>query len=265
MHPNHFVLQSIVPVRSTPSDTAEMVTQLLFGDLVEVLEVQQQWRKVRNHLDGYEGWIDEKMIGAISGDWLAGISHWEMVASPYVPVLGARGNVGFPLKLVQGSRIPIHPAGLSGSAIGIQAGEYQFRIPRMSVQPLAEATPEEFLRTSDVYIGAPYLWGGKSPWGIDCSGFTQIVLASSGIYIPRDASQQVLEGKEISFGEHQAGDLAFFENDRGTVHHVGLLVSEGEIRHAHGQVHDDLFTEAGIVHKINQERTHRLCSIRRFA
>ena len=264
MQPSHFVYQSLVPVRSEPSDRAEMVTQLLFGDLVEVLEEREQWRRVRNVEDGYEGWVDEKMLAELEAGFVGNIAHWEVVLSVYVPVMLMRGSQGLPLKLPYGCRVPVMRGQEEGGRTLLDFGAAKVVVPRSSLHPVVEEGPFGALRLSEGYLAAPYLWGGKSAWGIDCSGFTQMAYALAGKSIPRDASQQVQVGAELAFEERAPGDLAFFINDAGRIHHVGLVVDDRYIRHAHGNVHDDLLTPSGIVNSITQIETHRLFSIRRI-
>lgn len=260
----HLIHQALVPVRSESSDASEMVTQLLFGELVEVLEEKAQWRRIRHQGDGYEGWIDEKMIHPVSEEWLSTVDHWEYIHSPYSPVLCRIGDVGFPLKLVLGSRVPITENQLQEDSIQLELGTIRLRIPRMSLRAYNKPEARSVLLMSQEYLGTPYLWGGRSPWGIDCSGLTQMVLGLHGVAIPRDAAQQVMEGTEVGFEDRKPGDLAFFENDKGKVHHVGIVLEGGEIRHASGNVHDDQLDNTGIINRITQRKTHRLCSVKRF-
>ncbi len=263
--PTPFIVhQALVPVRSQPSDASEMVTQLLFGELVEVLGEDAQWRRIRNQADQYEGWVDEKMIYAVAEDWLSQVVHWEYIHSPYAPALCRIGDVGFPFKLVFGSRLPITQDQIHRDSILLELGPRRWRIPRLSLRSYNKPSISSVVNMSQEFLGAPYLWGGRSPWGIDCSGLTQMVYSLHGIQISRDAAQQVKGGKEVAFSDRQAGDLAFFENDKGKVHHVGIVLEGNEIRHASGNVHDDQLDHTGIYDRIAERKTHRLCSIKRF-
>lgn len=264
MQSSHFVFQSLVPVRRDASDRAEMVTQLLFGDLVEVLEEKEQWRRVRNVADGYEGWVDEKMIALLPEGFLENISHWEVVLSVYAPVLVMQGNAGLPMKLGFGCRAPILKGQEQSERIALDFGAVKVVIPRSSLHPIANEGRQGTVRLSEEYLLAPYLWGGKSLWGIDCSGFTQMVYGLAGRTIPRDADQQVEVGVEVDFKQQQPGDLAFFRNDAGRIHHVGLVLADGQVRHAHGNVHDDWLRPSGIENKQSGKLTHKLFSIRRI-
>lgn len=264
MQPSHFSFQSLVPVRAEPDDRAEMVTQLLFGDLVGVLEEQAQWRRVQNASDGYEGWIDEKMIFPLATGFLENTSHWEMVLSESVRMLAKQHGTGFPAHLLPGSKVPV-PKGLGEREhIRLEFGPLELVVPRSNLQPILREGRGGVLRMSELYLFSPYLWGGKSPWGIDCSGLTQMAYALCGVAIPRDASQQVSAGRTIDFAAQEPGDLAFFRNAKGRIHHVGLVLEGGEIRHAHGNVHDDWLTEKGIVNKSSKILSHELFSIVRI-
>lgn len=260
----HFIHQAMVPVRSDASDAAEMVNQLLFGELVEVLESKEQWRFIRHQTDNYKGWIDEKMIHELDSDWLSEVVHWEYIHSPYSPVLCRVGQTGYPFKLVFGSRVPIAKDQFQKDSIQLELGSIKFRIPRLSLRAYNKPESRSVLKVSQEYLGAPYLWGGRSPWGIDCSGLTQMVYGLHGVAISRDASQQVSEGEEVNFAERRPGDLAFFENDKGRVHHVGIILEGEEIRHAHGNVHDDFIDNTGIYNRLTERKTHRLCRVKRF-
>lgn len=241
---------SIAPVRGDASDRAEMVTQLLFGELVEILETLNQWVKIRSFMDGYEGWIDSKQIQDLRekevSRWLDGlvVEH-----SEFRIVDGPEGK-------------QILPKGFFRPG----DGEEVFHIGKFEYRFLNSEDPDplSLIDFALTYLNAPYLWGGKTPFGIDCSGFTQQVHRVFHYQLPRDASQQQEVGQDIDFEDREAGDLAYFISDSGNIHHVGLLVNRDEIIHAHGYVRIDAFSSIGITRKIDGVHSHKLHSIKRL-
>ncbi|MDB2657037.1 C40 family peptidase [Crocinitomicaceae bacterium] len=240
---------SISPVRAENRDQSEIVTQLLFGEVVTVQEIEAPWAKITSVADGYEGWIDLKHLKKLSDKemrrWLEGLDYLtdreRLLETPWGSQWICRGS--------------FIPAGLEA-----------FNIGKDSFQWLQEssATFEDIWSCAESYLNTPYLWGGKSPFGIDCSGYTQAVYRFFNINLPRDASQQVLDGAEVDFQDIETGDLAFFHNDKGKITHVGILDNEGHILHASGHVRRDLFTKDGIVHNEHGDITHKLSIIKRW-
>lgn len=246
-----FCKASIAPVRAEASDRSEMVTQLLFGELVEILEVSNQWLKIRSFMDGYEGWIDSKQVQDLRekevSRWLDGlvVEH-----SEFRIVEGPEGKQILPKGIFR----PVD-------------GEETFHIGKSTYRFLdgeGDADPASLIDFALTYLNAPYLWGGKTMFGIDCSGFMQQIHRVFAYQLPRDASQQVELGQEIDFEDREAGDLAFFISDSGNIHHVGLLINKEEVIHAHGYVRIDDFNEQGIFRKIDGVHSHRLHSVKRL-
>lgn len=217
---------SIVPVRSEPSDKAETVTQILFGEIYEIVEEQKKWVQVRLAFDSYQGWIDRKQIGDETSNERSGY-----VTAPFKNVNTKSGNIIVSI----------------GSEQEGQLSEKQ-----------------DLIQTAFKYLNTPYLWGGKSIFGIDCSGFTQQVFKLSGINLPRDAYQQVELGEEISFEDSTEKDLAFFTTNNRTTH-VGIILEGNKIIHASGKVRVDQLTKEGIINSDTKELTHTLSSIKRIA
>lgn len=241
------------PIRSAASDTAEMVTQLLFGESLEILEQQNQWIHIRATHDQYEGWMDSKQV--FQGD-LKTQEYWRKIASHRllehsVSFLTDQGQH----VLYRGSLLPSdYVSGFNLGPIPFHPKEVNFALNRNhSVIEIAQS-----------YLNAPYLWGGRSVTGIDCSGFTQMVFSFLGKALPRDASQQAKTGTSLDFTDVEAGDLAFFQNHAGRIIHVGMLTGQGTILHAHGTVTEDFMKSDGIYKKQDFSKSHELHSIRRM-
>ena len=267
---------TVTPVRMEPSEGSEQLTQLLFGEVCQVLERLPRWTKIRSTVDGQTGWVDFKMVTSIGdeakGDEATGIG---VVA---VPIAAATDmETGEELMLTLGTRLPnyahgtfeilgkkylINPACVSHledalQAIGHPAG---YRL---------EGKGEEVCTIAQTLLNAPYLWGGKNAMGIDCSGFTQVVYSVFGVNLLRNAREQITQGTPVaSLAEAQAGDLAFFDHaDRDpkatNISHVGLLLDKQTIIHCSGCVHVDYIDDMGI-HLPDGELTHHLVQIKRY-
>ena len=242
---------TVVPVRSSESDSSEIVTQLLFGDLVEIIEKGKPWIKIRFPQENYEGWMDFKQLTYLNKSEYAQLQN-EPVTYLKDAMAFITGPTGVQT-LFLGSAL----RNLDGNKMRFVDETYTFlQSPNQENKSLIEK--------AKVYLNAPYLWGGKSLFGIDCSGLVQNCLKAEGIIVPRDASQQVNSGVSVDFEDRQAGDIPFFINAKGIVHHVGILVSQDEIIHAAGQVRIDPFDDRGIFRKDFDNYTHQYHSIRRI-
>jgi len=247
---------SVVPLRSNSSDTSEMVSQILFGEMVEIIEKKGSWTKVRCIWDNYIGWVDTKQINPITP------TEFEQYQEKYALTLdmlqGAMTN-GHYIPITIGATLPNYDGvnfNLDGSSY-TYSGQAVF--PK-DIKPNAEL----LIKIARRYLYAPYLWGGRSPLGIDCSGFTQIIFKMIGIQLPRDSKDQVEKGELIDFVEQgQAGDLAFFENRKGKINHVGVLLDENKIIHASGQVRIDKIDHFGIFNEDRKKYTHKLRVVKR--
>ena len=264
---------TVVPVREEPSHAAEQATQLLFGELCEVLERIPNWTKIRSTIDGQVGWVTSGMLTptySLSPDCLdAVVAHPVATATPI--------NGGDPLLLTLGTRLPNYSQG-TFEVLG-----QQYRIPSIcvNVTTAKRSTGAADLQRSDLQrsdlimiaqslLNTPYLWGGKNAMGLDCSGFTQVVYAAVGVNILRNAREQITQGEEVKFlSEALPGDLAFFgytnsETQAIRITHVGLLLSPTEIIHcAGGRVHIDRIDADGI-YLSDGTKTHDLIQIKRY-
>ena len=220
---------AIIPLRAEPSDRSEIVSQVLFGEHFEILETQKQWSKIKLQFDTYEGWVDSKQYQIISEKNFKDLSKDAIILNAdLVDYLSTPTNVLVPIPL--GASLSF----LHNSEINIQNFEFEgMRTSGVKPKP-------NLIATAYMYLNAPYLWGGKTPFGIDCSGLTQMVYKLNGYHLLRDASQQSTQGDALSFiEESEAGDLAFFDNEEGNIIHVGIIMENNYIIHASGKVRID--------------------------
>ena len=245
---------AVIPLRLEPSDRSEIVSQILFGEHFELLEKQKQWRKVKLHFDQYEGWIDEKQFQLLNSDEFHALNQLPIVLNgDLVEYITYPPNQLLPITL--GASL----AFLTIDAINQSGFSFDGQI-RTGVQPKSN-----LLETAFLYLNAPYLWGGKTPFGIDCSGFTQMVYKLNGYHLLRDASQQASQGIPLSFiEESEAGDLAFFDNDEGKIIHVGIIMDDNYIIHASGKVRVDRLDHLGIYNAELNKHTHKLRVIKKI-
>lgn len=249
-----FCALAVVPVRSEPKDSAEQCTQLLFGEPIEITEYQQPWLKIRSFLDGYEGYIDHKQVFALSEKE---VRRW-LDTSTYqaAKTLEIFGPMGLQL-LSRGSLVGLEPS--------FKIGAYQYKMATItSTDATTNIRSSEAWDFAKEYLNTPYLWGGKSIFGIDCSGFSQQVFRQLDLNLPRDAYQQAALGTVVSYQERQVLDLAFFKNAAGRIHHVGIIGPDRQIIHASGQVRCDELRAEGIFNDAAQKFTHSLFEIRRL-
>ena len=269
---------TVTPVRQEPSEGSEQLTQLLFGEVCEVLDRLPRWTKIRSTLDGQEGWVDFKMLSPSSSlSPLTSNLPATVVATPMA--IATEMETGDELMLTLGTRLPNYSHGtfevlgkqylINPSSVNTALSTASIASDLPSTGANADLQRSDLITIAQSLLNAPYLWGGKNAMGMDCSGFTQVVYAAMGVNLLRNAREQMTQGELIpSLAEAQPGDLAFFDHaDRDpkatNISHVGLLLSPTEIIHCSGCVHIDTINEQGI-HLPDGELTHHLVQIKRY-
>jgi len=244
---------SVIPLRSEPAEQSEMVSQVLFGEWFEILEWQEKWVKIVTSIDNYTGWIGRLqfiMLGHLAWQQL----QQEKPPLSYGAVTQAwKKSDNTILYLPIGSSMSF----MEGNTCKIGNEKFEMLGPKGDI--------ETFTLTAKSFLNAPYLWGGRTHFGIDCSGFTQAVFRLHGIDIKRDASQQAGQGKAVAnIKTALLGDMAFFVNENDRVTHVGIMLNNNQIIHASGKVKIDSIDEKGIFSEELKRYTHKLHSIKRF-
>ncbi|MBM3919486.1 MAG: NlpC/P60 family protein [Sphingomonadales bacterium] len=235
-HAHYRVAVALTPVRSEPSERSEQTTQWHLHQKVEVTDFRPGWCSCVGLRDGYRGWVAEGQLEPAGDDPFGGgctfvLSRWARLQRDSETLWVSHGC----------------------------APDSDWQLQEGAMGPSLPATGIRLCETAHLYLGTPYLWGGTSIWGIDCSGLIQQVYAVHGISLPRDAWQQADSGLKFS-DPHKAaaGDLAFFSNDQNRITHVGLVLGDGQILHASSWVRIDRLTGDGIERGATRQKTHRL-------
>ncbi|MCX6305707.1 MAG: C40 family peptidase [Bacteroidetes bacterium] len=266
---NGICLHSVIPVRAEPSHKSEMVTQVLFGELYCVIEKESSWVKIKLLFDGYEGWIDRLQANMIDDPEYLRLANSETSVTIDLLQLLSFETERMMIPLVIGSSLP----GFDESRIRVGQNVYYYEglvseslLHQNGNSNLdTQRTGQQLIEEAMLYMNAPYLWGGRTPFGIDCSGFVQMVYKLQGYKLLRDASQQAGQGEVISLpGEAEPGDLAFFDDVEGNITHVGMLIDRQRIIHCSGKVQIDSFDQEGIYSVGLKKYTHKLRLIKRI-
>ena len=247
---------SIVPLRFESSDASEMVNQVLFGEHFKVLDKQKKWSKIRLAFDKYEGWIDNKQYQEITQELYDELEASKAYYSGNIVDFIADENNNL-LTIPIGAKLPF----LEDGSLSINTQKFSFEGITFS----EKLDKTDLIKNAFLFLNTPYLWGGKTPFGIDCSGFTQLVYKLCGYALLRDAKQQATQGEVLSFiEESEPGDLAFFDNSEGVITHVGIIMKDYYIIHAHGKVRIDLLDHSGIYNVDTKKHTHKLRIIKKM-
>ncbi|RYU86548.1 hydrolase Nlp/P60 [Mucilaginibacter terrigena] len=244
---------AVVPLRAEPSDRSEQVSQVLFGEAFEILEWKEKWVQITTATDNYTGWIDRLQFAM-----LGHLAYKRLLQTP--PPLTYRA-VTQAWKIIDNSVIYL-PA---GSSLAFLEGTTSY-IGNQKFEIIGEIGEKDSIANiARSFLNAPYLWGGRTHFGIDCSGFTQVVYKLRGINLRRDASLQAEDGTPVdTVLKAKLGDLAFFNNEEGRITHVGIILGGGQIIHASGKVKIDTIDTQGIYSEELKRYTHRLKVIKRY-
>lgn len=246
---------TVAPLRVEPNQRSEMCSQVLFGEVLIIKQYQGEWAFVVTAQDEYQGWIEKSQLYLITKEDFKKYQSLEKVKL----AVDFWENEKLNLRLVKGSTLPFYQ-----DQTFIYNNSQKVPIEASVLIGIKDST--SIVKTAKTFLGTPYLWGGKTIMGIDCSGFSQIVFYLNGIQIARNASLQALQGIDVPFiQEAQPGDLAFFDNEEGNITHVGILLNENQIIHAsQGMVRLDSIDQEGIFNKEFMRYTHKLRLIKSY-
>lgn len=247
---------SIVSLKLDPNDQSEMISQLLFGEHFKVLEKRSKWSRVRAVFDNNEGWVDNKQYLEIDEEEFKQLNNnTNFLAAELIDFLSDDKQSLIPIPL--GATLPFY----KDTSVSIFKEKYGYDGATRS----GKSSKNLLIDTAFIYLNTPYLWGGKTPFGIDCSGFTQMVYKLCGYQLLRNANEQATQGDVLSFiEESEPGDLAFFDNNEGEIVHVGIIMEDNYIIHAYGKVRVDRLDHSGIYNIDTHRHTHKLRVIKKI-
>ena len=249
---------TLIPMRKEPAESSEMVNQLLFGETFEIIGTKDSWSHIRAHFDNYKGWVTTKMLTPLDSE---GLKDYQAARKAYLkePVCKvSMADTKIPVSYLAGGSTLLEENNqliLGNHILGL---EHTAALHRSD-------SKIDIIETALKFLNTPYLWGGRTMFGIDCSGFTQVVFKMNGLVLPRDAHQQADLGNTVhSVNEARPGDLAFFTKDEKHIIHTGIILENSEIIHSSGKVHIDKIDPQGIFNVEAKEHSHKLKIIKRF-
>lgn len=240
---------SIVPVRIQPEDASEMITQLLYGEYFKILEVRGKWCRINIAFDSCEGWVSNNQVQKIDEElYDKHFNDTRIYSADLVEFISS--DVGNLIHIPMGSILNF-------------AYSQNLTFEGHTVSGMKDKS--QIVGTAALYLNTPSLWGGKTPFGIDSSGFTQMVYMLNGHSLKRNAAQQAQQGEVLSFiEESEPGDLAFFDDKEGNIIHVGIMMQDHYIIHVDGKVRIDRIDHSGIYNVDLKKHTHQLRVIKKI-
>ena len=244
----------VAPVRAEAAHQSEQTSQLLFGEVCELLESTKGFLRIRGVYDNYEGWCQVTQLTEI--DEAQALTQTALLAAEWVNPITINDQL---MQIPFGSSLALLQKGKQ------TFGKYEVSYKGPYIDTKAGSSGEASMKKFALnFLNTPYLWGGRSVFGVDCSGFSQLVFKCIGIHLFRDSYQQATQGEAIGFlQEVKCGDLAFFDNEAGKITHVGILLDAGTIIHSSGKVRIDAIDNLGIINGDTGKRTHNLRVIKR--
>lgn len=246
----------VAPLRAEAAHKSEMISQLLLAEAALVLEEAKDFIKVQCLYDGYEGWCQRSQLAVID-TWTKN-NESQYYTAEWASTITINNKI---------AHIPLGVPVLNGLNLQQLSGVLQLDYRDAPAWYANGAKPgaEHIRERAELFLNTPYLWGGRSVFGVDCSGFTQMVFRFFNIPLLRDAYLQATQGEVVGFlQEARCGDLAFFDNAEGRITHVGVLLNDHEIIHSSGNVRIDKIDNAGIINVETGVRTHQLRIIKRY-
>ncbi|MGD2033926.1 MAG: C40 family peptidase, partial [Bacteroidales bacterium] len=238
-------IHPLIPLRSHPDHRSDQVSQLLFGETADVKDQKGEWSAITTDFDGYSGWVEKRSLTAADRNDKTS----KIVSRPLITIFKAEQTIYIPA----GSEIP--PPDMDGRFV---LGNTTFSV-QDNFQTTETSDKANLITTSRLFLNAPYLWGGRTVFGMDCSGFVQIVFKINHIPVPRDTKDQAKKGTDVPGLQHiQPGDLLFFQNKGKEISHVGISIGQGKVIHASTSVRIDFVDNKGIYNAELKTYTHEL-------